>query len=221
MASPSTEQKPWHLFGQRSMTEKRSEQRLCLNKLINLQWAEQNKGKNCVWVCTGVCVSVSVSACWNSESLLAPQITWRDSSPQQHSGARTSACAGHKHLPGWHTGLARGLAVLGEEIKETTQDCFCNSKIFLLPLYLFWEQFTEIWEAGLEIWAAVCVCWHNSKCLTFLSCQSGIQSLKKTFSHLVIQFFSLSFCEEWDWLLNIYRTGWFKTHFYVMDDYLD
>lgn len=46
--------------------------------------------------------------------------TWPDSSPQQRSGARTSACAGCKYLLGLHMGPVPDLADLGQENNAKT-----------------------------------------------------------------------------------------------------
>lgn len=149
----------------------------------------KNKG-NCVCEC--VCV-------WGSESLLASQITWPDSSPQLHSGAQTSACAGCKHLLGWHTGREPGLAVLGEQIKGTIQVFFVkfwylNVASFFVPRTIPWYRRCPGWKSE-QLFVFVGII---QSVLHSWAFSLGYQSPTRIFFPSCHSVFSLSVRKTWD-----------------------
>lgn len=165
-------------------------------------------------------VCVSVSARWWSESLLALWLV-----PGQTVLLCSTAQSVHLHaldestcLDGVRVRHQIGKPWEGRWRKRGSNQVLCSPRPVMCQFTL-WEQSTEIDRAQARDWktrAAVCVCWHLSKCFTFLSCQSGIPGPNKSFSPFIsFRFFPLRERGRTtrDRLVNIYKTGWFSTPF--------
>lgn len=127
-------------------------------KRVKLDWVFWGKPQQGVCVLAGdyrwftAILNIFSNICLSYQSV---QVTWPSSSPLRHSAVHTSACAGCRPLPGWHTGLEPGRADLAEENEETLVS-FCShthSKCRLIPS-----------ENNLRVCLDSCVCvfWHHS-----------------------------------------------------------